>query len=382
MPRLDGIDLARAVAILGMFIMHSWYDLNPDIGWLGVAEGRATVLFCVLAGVSVVFLTRRRSVGASLVQLIGRGVFLALVGLAISSEAVGPMVILTTYGAFYALLAPFFFRAPLPVLAMLTAVTAVAAPIASFLIRQQIAPPPPFGAIANFAMLAEGHWLPAIQYTLVSGAFPLLTFLPFFLGGMAVAHAILRWRQAWVWLAVLGVGLAALGQLISHWFLAQTDFVERYSQFHPEGAAATEFLLNEAFGVTPLDTWAWLLIYVPHSGSITEIVAGLGTSLAVIGLSLILCRMAPVLAVTWPLRALGRIPLSAYVAHILFIGLLVRNGRNINEPVFATLNLIVPVVFAMVWLHFFRRGPLEQLMASMFGPVSRMVARVGNHEVR
>lgn len=377
MPRLDGVDLARAVAILGMFIMHTWRHQLPDLTWLSIFEGRATLLFCVLAGVSVIFITRRRSVPQSLIQLIIRGILLTAIGLLISTENVGPIVILTTYGAFFALVAPLVFRLSLRLLAVLTTVTAVAAPALSFLIRQRVDLPPIFGATPDLALLGEGEWLAATQYLFLTGAFPLLTFIPFFLGGMALGHAIVRWRQAWLWLTLLGAGLTALGVLISRFVTEQTDFPARHAQQHPDGWEATIFMLENAFGVTPLDSPTWLLIYVPHSGSITETVAGLGSSFLVIGLCIILCRISLIRILTWPLRALGRIPLSAYVAHILAIGYLNGIDRDISEPVFATTNLVAPIIFAVVWLHFLKRGPLEQLLTWATAPLSRLVTRVG-----
>lgn len=377
MPRLDGVDLARAVAILGMFIMHTWRHSLPDITWLNIFEGRATLLFCVLAGVSVTFITRRRSVPQSLIQLIIRGILLTAIGLLISTENVGPIVILTTYGAFFALVAPLVFRLSLRLLGVLTVITAVAAPAVSFLLRQQVAPPPFFGATPDLPLLREGEWLAALQYLFLTGAFPLLTFIPFFLGGMALGQVIVRWQQAWVWVILLGAVLTALGVSISRFVIEQTDFLARHAQAHPEGWEATNFLLENAFGVTPLDSPVWLWIYVPHSGSISETIAGLGTSFLVIGLSIIVCRLAPVRVVTWPLRALGRIPLSAYVAHILGLGYLNGIGRDISEPVFATINLVAPIIFAVVWLYFFKRGPLEQLLTWATSPLSRLVTRVG-----
>ena len=91
---------------MGMFYMHTWGHRLDDTLIYRLADGRASILFAVLAGVSVILLTKSRTVVQSLIQLIGRGVILTGIGLAISTDAVGPIVILVTYGFLYLLIAP------------------------------------------------------------------------------------------------------------------------------------------------------------------------------------------------------------------------------------------------------------------------------------
>jgi hypothetical protein len=62
-PRSDrvvGLDVARALAIIGMFGAHVGV-VADDVGsspstWLGVVNGRSSILFAVLAGVAVALL--------------------------------------------------------------------------------------------------------------------------------------------------------------------------------------------------------------------------------------------------------------------------------------------------------------------------------------
>src|ERR671920_412728 len=61
--RVIGLDVARALAVFGMLGAH--FGGGPaDVGaapssWLGVVHGRSSVLFAVLAGVSLALLTGR-----------------------------------------------------------------------------------------------------------------------------------------------------------------------------------------------------------------------------------------------------------------------------------------------------------------------------------
>ena len=61
--RLRGVDVARGLAVLGMFGAHLlvtddlvWVDPST---WTGLVDGRSSVLFALLAGVSVALLTGR-----------------------------------------------------------------------------------------------------------------------------------------------------------------------------------------------------------------------------------------------------------------------------------------------------------------------------------
>ncbi len=64
--RLHGVDAARAIAVLGMVMVHVGPTSAPDtaLGNLyGVSHGRASVLFVLLAGVGVAHSRRRLSRG-------------------------------------------------------------------------------------------------------------------------------------------------------------------------------------------------------------------------------------------------------------------------------------------------------------------------------
>ncbi len=67
--RIDGLDVARAIAILGMFVAHvgnSGRRQSPGgWDWLWIADGRPSALFAVLVGVSMALIVQRRLAGVA-----------------------------------------------------------------------------------------------------------------------------------------------------------------------------------------------------------------------------------------------------------------------------------------------------------------------------
>src|SRR5262245_18623590 len=64
LARVEGFDVARAVAIVGMVIVHFTsvlsYETTPPrlLELLGLLDGRAAALFVLLAGIGVTLMTR------------------------------------------------------------------------------------------------------------------------------------------------------------------------------------------------------------------------------------------------------------------------------------------------------------------------------------
>lgn len=117
--RVTGIDVARALAIIGMIGAHVGYA--PDIFWSdpstwgGVIHGRSAILFAVLAGVSIALVSggARGVAGAGLdirkvrLSLVGRGIFIFAVGVVLEALGTSVSVILGIYGVLFVLAAVF-----------------------------------------------------------------------------------------------------------------------------------------------------------------------------------------------------------------------------------------------------------------------------------
>src|ERR687894_682212 len=109
--RLRGVDAARAVAVLGMVMVHFGPFPAPDtaLGNLyGLSHGRASVLFALLAGVGVALLTAGRSGGRTSLtrgRLVLRGALLLPLGLWLQDFEHGALVILQYYGIYFVFVA-------------------------------------------------------------------------------------------------------------------------------------------------------------------------------------------------------------------------------------------------------------------------------------
>jgi uncharacterized membrane protein YeiB len=105
-----------------------------------------------------------------------------------------------------------------------------------------------------------------------------------------------------------------------------------------------------------------------HSSGLGEVVGSGGFAIAVIGLSLLLCR-TPVRWAMIPLRAVGSMPLTAYVAHIVvwavFAVAVLGDASDLSGVRDA--GLFLPLTVGVVagctaWALLVGRGPLEAVI--------------------
>lgn len=106
--RLDGLDLARGLAMLGMLMVNFRLAMGVEagadmaLGRLFLAlEGRSAATFVVLAGMGLVLGTRRLAAQAARRQIIRRALFLGLLGLL--NALAFPPDILHFYACYFAL---------------------------------------------------------------------------------------------------------------------------------------------------------------------------------------------------------------------------------------------------------------------------------------
>ncbi len=366
--RLDGVDLARAIAILGMFVAHTFSHHYPENSWLNLADGRASILFAILAGISVEFLTSKRG-RATERSLIIRGSLLAALGLSLSLLPVGPMVILTTYGALYCFVAPVVYRWNSKTLAIAAATLAISWPILVKLMHPLLLPTPLRGITPTWHMLLTFQWRTFAEALFITGLFPVIAWTPYLLFGIVIGRMLKQGQRALQRLTIaLGILAGFAGLAVSQLIVYPLGFAQRYSQFHPDGQVATDFLLHNASGRPVPDHWEWLLIYVPHSGSIVETLSSGGFAAAIIILSVWICAALPITStvhrVLQPLLYLGRMPLTVYSAHVCAIGLATMLGGTLTAPFAAWLNLLLPIAFATWWFRNHKRGPLEALLTT------------------
>lgn len=327
--RIDGVDLARGLAMIGMLAAH--LVALPDLVWNdpatygGVVHGRSSILFATLAGVSIGLVSggprppSRDRLATARLRLLVRAGAIWLVGVLLILLAVPVYVILPAYAILFVLaIAALPWRAR--GLFVAAAVVGVVAPFPQMVIDAQ----PFWNTFVGRDVAAAVGW----QY-------PFLTWIAFVLAGMGAARLDLRARSTPWTLAAVGALLTAAGALLD------------------AGAGH-----DEGFGQT-----VWTA--EPHSSGLFEVIGSGGSALLVIGVCVLLCR-TPLTWIALPLRAVGSMPLTAYTAHIVAWAL----TRPPAEPgvfeldAYRALEPFWPMTAGVVlgctaWALVIGRGPLE-----------------------
>ncbi|HRO94001.1 DUF418 domain-containing protein [uncultured Citricoccus sp.] len=336
--RVVGLDVARAVAIIGMIAVN--VGPRGAEGFLGALYdlplGRASLLFMLLAGVGISLMTRSvRGTGGTPVpwrMVLWRAVLLLLGGLALQIPDHEASVILPLYGLLFIACLPLL-RAPTWVLGALTGTFVLVGPLAWVAARTTWAP---VSRRTEPTLLdPPGEILSGILFT---GAYPAVVWAAPFLAGMLLGRLDLRSAVLQRRLVLWGAVCAAGGHLLSQ-------------------------VLILVFG-TPERTVGWdrLVSATAHSHMPLWLIASSGAALFVLGLCLLAGRLAsgslPVLAAT------GRLSLTIYVGHLLALAAFVRPGPgSLATGIFTTVVLCIgSILFAWLWTRRFSAGPLEMLL--------------------
>ncbi|MCS5478915.1 DUF418 domain-containing protein [Corynebacterium sp. YIM 101645] len=346
MTRIHGLDLARALAVIGMMAAH----LGPGYP---VTGGYPSVLFAVLAGVSMGIISARTPADLpdTRFRLLLRGVILVGFGLLLSVVQTGIVEVLTAIGLSYVLLLP---------------VVAWSARRLAVLLAVLVAAGPLLIAVDTYYVVNWGD--PAVA-DLLTGTYPLLAWLAYLTVGLLIHRLVLTGaavtRQ--VWLAGIGLLLLAAVQLIIE---------------------ATDFRVGPGDILNPIGAY---LQGGPHTGGLLDVIGSAGAAMMVTGLCLLLCRVGAVVWISYPLRALGAMSLTVYVTHVLVTGWYRDNlvslhtvydgqfqpvpGADFGWTMYTPLDtaispepnwlwmfgiqLVVLLIFASLWRRRLRRGPLE-----------------------
>lgn len=367
--RLIGLDLARGLAVFGMYAVHVGPAPGQDgvIGYLmEPAQGRSSALFAVLAGFAVALITGRRTPKTgpagrqAVAKVVIRAVILMALGTALTLTGTPVVPILAFYGLFFLLVLPLYRLGAKP-LALIAAGWALVGPQLLYALK------PVFGGRV-FLSYGQADGPVSLFFT---GGYPALTWVPFVIAGMAVARCDLAARAVRIRLALTGVALAVTGYGGSWLALRLVPGAAEAVRKAEEGPGMSS-VSPDSIGIFG-DTPAGMLASAPHSEATLSIVAATGVAILVITACLAAMDAFPRLRrLARPVIAVGSMSLTAYVYHIVAIWLLSTEDRT-TSPLYVLLGFIASVtVLATVWSHFFRRGPLEWLMGSATGIARRI----------
>lgn len=366
--RVVGVDVARALALVGMMATHLLPGLvGTRVPWAQqVAGGRAAALFAVLAGVSVALVSGRtrplrgRSRYAVSVRLVVRSLVIGALGLALGLVPTGIAVILAYYAVLFLLGLPFLgLRAP--ALAVLAGVWAVAGPALSLVLRPHL-PPHEVGSPTPASLGSPLHLLNELLFV---GYYPAAVWLAYLLAGMAIGRTDLLRKGTGVVLLAGGVCLAVAVTVLSRVLLSRDDAWAALAATYPDQGVGEDPALLAAtlthglHGTTPTDSWWWMATIAPHSGSPLDLLQTIGSATAVVGLCLLATRVHT--RVWAAVFGAGAMTLSLYTLHVLIMGEgwwpdLEAPG---SYPDQVLIVLGVGAVFALVPL----RGPLESVVS-------------------
>jgi uncharacterized membrane protein len=360
--RLRGVDAARAIAVLGMVMVHFGPSPRPTtlLGDLyGVSHGRASVLFALLAGVGVALLVGGRSRGQSTIRrpiflargrLIFRGVLLLPLGLWLQQLDHGAYVILQYY-AVYFLFAALVLTLPDRWLLAGGAAVLVGGPL-----------------IYLWGSMAEPAWFsgdPAsldnptgkiIRDLLLAGKYPLITWAAPLLVGLWIGRRDLAVPAVRWWLLSLGLAVAVAAALASDWLTATL-------------VGSLEGRRDPGFAVLFTDA--------PHNQMPLWMLGSIGLACAVLGGMLLLADRLP--RVTWPLVATGQVALTVYVGHLLLLDTfpeLLKRGTVPEAALSVGVFMLLAVAASTLWRAVLPRGPLEATLAAPWWIVERLVPPV------
>jgi uncharacterized membrane protein YeiB len=351
--RIAGYDLARALAILGMIVVHfslvmSFERLKTHwAGWLvELLDGRAAATFVILAGIGVTLRTRTAVAGgdpealaAARAGLMRRGLFLLALGFV--NLAIWPGDILRVYGVSL-LVVPWFLRARGPALAALAL-----AFVLGFLVLLAALD---YGKNWDWQTLTyQDLWTPAglVRNLLYDGFRSVFPWTGFIVFGMGLGRLDVQNVKTPFRLLLAGLAAWLLAELVSH--VALPAALEHPDEWDRETATAL-------FGT---DSMPPLPLFLLSAG---------GFATAVIAASLLAARALPGSVVVRSLVATGQLALTWYLVHIVLgLGTLVALGLVADCPVPAALACAAgfyaaAAVFSLWWKQHFHNGPLEAVM--------------------
>lgn len=336
MPRrVDGVDGARGLALIGMFVAHvAPAAATPEAAeFIALADERPRLLFALAAGIGLGFISGGahpivEGRGELRRQIAVRAVILITLGMLIWIT-LNPLVsiILDVYGVAFLVMLPLLFLPPRRALALGIALLAVTPALAEL------------GARTEFVDAVRQTPLRFLSDWAVGGAYPVIVWVPVMLIGLALGRLDLESPRV--------VGVAALA-----------------------GTAAASVFLPLAAQLPAPDVASEAGWSVPVRASL-EALGNVGVGVLVVAAMLTLTGLArPAVrrvasVVLSPVIAMGAMPLSIYTMHLVVIALAIREEHGVvTDDSWALLIGLIAgsMAFAWLWRRYVGRGPFEQLL--------------------
>ena len=316
--RFDGIDLARGLAIVGMVFAHlgpTGFDGGVVADYTSTAfAGYPSALFAVLAGVSLGLFHERGAddpVRTRLATLV-RGVILLVAGTLMSMVQSTIAIVLSTIAVIYLLL--FWLpRCKTWVIAVIIAVLAAVSSVGFVLVDLV-----PFG------------------FELFMPPYPGLAWLTYGAVGVLVHRFLVGNTKAQAIAVVPALLLAAVGFVIrvNNAAVFPYDPLADYTEPQFDKEPLVQLLLTQSFE--------------PHTGMFGDLLASITCAIAVICLCCLLCQVRWANILAYPLRAVGAMALTTYVAHVFIAGFFMLGGIPLDAGETFDISGTGPVQYSRV----------------------------------
>ncbi|MBK1783891.1 DUF418 domain-containing protein [Prauserella cavernicola] len=375
--RLLGIDVVRALAIIGVFVVHfsmtGWLRPGPReqtpavLDWLdGATSSRAMSLFVLLAGVSVALMTggarprTGRTMRTACLRVAVRAVVLFLLSLGI--DEFGASVL-----GFYAVLLVFLLPFTRLGARTLFALSAVSVPLVTLYPiwvftehTDWLMTEAPTGLAVLTRPDQWGDYLFGLVFT--GGGFQTAYGIPLVLAGLAIGRLDLHTHAVRVRMMIGGAGVAFAAGAVS------------WLALYPLGFAAT---IDAA--QPPAMPWQALLampgprsLYATSAVGVTFMI---GVALTLLGLFLLAMDRPGWRRALWPLAAAGGMALTWYAGHFVYQSAI--GSPQTYSFVHFLAAVVVMLVVSVLWRLRLRRGPLEWLVHTVITTAVRFGRRSG-----
>ena len=309
-----GLDLARALAIIGMIAAHTDVWDHPAAS---ITSGFPSALFAVLAGVSVGIIGSYGSWAGGTTALRtrtalwARAAVIGAIGLILASLPHYIAVVLGPIALEIAFLT-LCLRLRARTLWIVTAAMVLLTPV--------------------LTALSSVLWF---FYDILTGVYPLGAWLSYGLVGLLIyRHLVLpASTRRWAYTAAVATipAAVAIWERTGRWLPGMSSFAgdsakpvsfswlgqlpDSYSKSYPKGYPDSELPPG-----ADQDWWLELVLSyltpTSHSGGLGDVLGSLAVALWVIAVAVLLCQPAALRTLLYPLRALGQLALTSYILHV------------------------------------------------------------------
>jgi hypothetical protein len=400
--RLLGLDIARAVAILGMLVAHYAYldGTGGRLRWLSsFVNGKAMPLFLLLGGVGLTLLTRRaaRPVRA----VLGRAAVLLVLGLLLVEHVPLIAVVLHFYAAYF-VVGLAIRRLPDAGLLVAAAVTTLLGALTWLYVAPDL---PTYAGWEGWGTV--GHPWELGSDLLLTGVYPVLPSFAFFAVGMWVGRQRLDRTPVQGRLLAAGLVLVVVGYVLGGAVAREVadgtvlevrngrvelvpqvaeDLESRYgsragleayvqARMDETGKTRREVLADlgrQHEQANDIARPARLFDTTGHGNMPAWILGATGSSLVVVALCLLAAARFP--RASRPVALAGQLALTFYVLHAIGLRWWYQGWADeltyVQELVAIAAIFAAFVLAATLWRRHLERGPLEEVLRRA-GPTGR-----------